>query len=187
MTRAGGEDDRALVARLVAHRDERAFGTLYERHTPALYRLALRLTAGDAASSEDIVHDAWMLAVPRLREFAWRSRLTTWLSGFVVNGARERARRAGRETELADHEPEDARPLEGACDRLDLERALAALPHGYREVLVLHDVEGYTHDEIASALGIAPGTSKSQLARARAAVRRALGPQLREKGGKDHV
>jgi RNA polymerase sigma-70 factor (ECF subfamily) len=157
--------------------DERAFARLYDRHTPALYGLALRLAGGDAHDAEEIVHEAWIRAAERLADFAGRSALRTWLCGFVVNCARELARsRDDRELPLdAAPEPgaEDGE-LMGTFDRLELERGLRALPPGYREVLVLHDVEGYTHEEIAELRGVTIGTSKSQLARARGALRRML-------------
>jgi RNA polymerase sigma-70 factor (ECF subfamily) len=172
----GDEDDRELVWRIINARDERAFGLLYDRHTTTLYRLALRLTGGDAAASQDVVHDAWVTAVPRMAEFEWHSGLSSWLSGYVINLARARLRSMQREAELEDAPGGDDRVLSGTFDRIDLERALASLPHGYREVLVLHDVEGYKHDEIAALLGVTSGTSKSQLSRARAAMRRALRP-----------
>lgn len=170
------EDERRLVARFVAHREERAFEILYDRHTPSLYRLALRLSAGNTAVAEDLVHDAWMRAVPRLRQFAWASSLRTWLSGFVVNLWREHWREQRDLLLLDDAVATDDDALRGTFDRIDLERALAALAPGYRVVLVLHDLEGYTHEDIASLLGVDPGTSKSQLSRARAAMRRALAP-----------
>jgi RNA polymerase sigma-70 factor (ECF subfamily) len=122
------------------------------------------------------VHDSWIRAVERLGEFRWASALRTWLSGFVINGVRDRTRRDAREVAGLDEPfPTDDVWLTRALDRVDLERAVAALPAGFRHVLILHDVEGYTHEEIAALLGIVPGTSKSQLARARDAVRRTLG------------
>ncbi|HSA57310.1 MAG TPA: RNA polymerase sigma factor [Gemmatimonadaceae bacterium] len=167
-------DERSLVSRLAEHGDSRAFGALYERHTTYLYRLALRLTGGDAELAGDLVHDAWVRAVSRLATFEWKASLRTWLAGFVVNVARER-RRATRESIALESElAADDGPLDGTFDRVDLERALAALAPRYREVLILHDVEGYTHDDIAGLLGIDAGTSRSQLSRARAAMRRAL-------------
>lgn len=171
-------DERPLVRRLVQHGDARAFAILYERHTDYLYRLARRLTAGDDELAADVVHDAWVRAVARLAGFEWKASLRTWLAGFVVNLAREQ-RRTGRDGSASlpiEHEiAADDGPLDGTFDRVDLERALAALAPRYREVLILHDVEGYTHDDIAELLGIDAGTSKSQLSRARAAMRRALG------------
>jgi RNA polymerase sigma-70 factor (ECF subfamily) len=169
-------DDRDLVRAVTSAQDELAFGTLYDRHTPALYRLALRLL-GNASDAEDVVHDAWMRAAGGFADFAWRSSLRTWLSGIVVNCARELWRLHGRSDVALHDSPEpgtDDAAIHGTFDRLELERALATLATGYREVLVLHDVEGYTHEEIAGLLSVTTGTSKSQLSRARQALRRAL-------------
>jgi RNA polymerase sigma-70 factor, ECF subfamily len=177
------DDDRRLVRRVI-RRDERAFSALYDRHTPYLYRLALRLTGGDEASASDIVHDAWVRAVERFPRFEWRAQLRTWLAGFVINVARERTRAEREDLSLDGAIADDEPALPGGIERVDLERALAALAPGFRQVLVLHDVEGFTHDEIARLLGVEPGTSKSQLSRARAAMRRLLtGETLRSSRG----
>jgi RNA polymerase sigma-70 factor (ECF subfamily) len=123
-----------------------------------------------------VVHDAWVKAVDRLNTFRWESALGSWLGGFVVNGVRDRTRSERKEsTGFDEHYSADDIELIKAADRVDLEKAIAGLPTGFRQVLILHDVEGYTHEEIGAMLDIVPGTSKSQLARARAAVRRALG------------
>ena len=172
------DDDRRLVDAVVQRGDERAFASLYDRHTPALYRLALRLTGGSAADAEDITHDAWVRAVEHLATFEWRAALRTWLSAFVIRCAHERDRavtRSALPVEILTPGTDDA-ALRGSYDRLDLERAIAGLADGFRQVFVLHDVQGYTHEEIADLLGIEPGTSKSQLFRARRALRRALEP-----------
>lgn len=174
LTSGPHDEDRALVERLATSGDASAFAKLYERHTTSVYRFALRLTAGDASAAEDVVHDAWILAVERLRTFEWRSSFRTWLSSFVVNLVRERTRKSDRETSLPDEYLIDDGPLTGTFDRVDVAKALASLAPGYRMVLVLHDVEGFRHDEIATMLGIDPGTSKSQLSRARTAMRHAL-------------
>ena len=166
------DDDRHLVGRVI-RRDERAFSALYDRHTPYLYRLALRLTGGDEVDAGDIVHDAWVRAVERLARFEWRAQLRTWLAGFVINVARERTRDA-EDVSLDGAVAEDEPALPGGIERVDLERALSTLAPGFRQVLVLHDIEGYKHEEIARLLGVEPGTSKSQLSRARAAMRRLL-------------
>lgn len=134
------------------------------------------MSGGDTAGAEDVVHDVWIKAVERLEDFRWESSLSTWLGGFVINAVRDRTRAERREVApVEEHHPADDLVLLQAANRLDLERAIAELPPGFRHVLILHDVEGYTHEEIATLLDIVPGTSKSQLARARSAVRRALG------------
>jgi len=170
------DEDRELVADFLATRSEAAFRRIYRQHAPAVYALLLRLTAGDAARAEDCLQDAWLRAIAGLERFAWRSSLRTWLRGIAINCWREGLREI-RRTPLhlvEDFGPESPVPAISALDVIALERAVADLPDGYRAVLVLHDVEGLTHEEIAGALGIVPGTSKSQLARARAAVRRSL-------------
>ena len=169
------DNDRALVARVIMAGEARAFGLLYDRHSPYLYKFALRLTGGDEARAQDALHDAWLSAVARFAHFQWRSELRTWLGGFVLHSVRRLSRHDGQHTSLDDRLPlTDGTFIDADVDPLDLERAIEALPAGYRQVLVLHDIEGYTHQEIAELLDIEAGTSKSQLARARAAVRRTL-------------
>lgn len=144
-----------------------------------LYRVARRALDGDPDAAEDAVQEAWVRAIERLHAFRGEGAFRTWLTGFVVLIAREEWRRrppVSEPDELGGSgDPSGGDPLRGAVARLDLERAIAALAPGFRQVLWMHDVEGFTHDEIATLLGIVPGTSKSQLARARAALRRALG------------
>ena len=166
--------DRKLVRDLVRRRDQQAFASLYERHSSHLYRLALRLTAGDDDIAQDLVHDAWVRAVQRLAAFQWRSQLRTWLAGFVVSLWREQQREVSRDAPFDEHVADSDAAWPDQGDRVDLERAIAQLPPGFREVLVLHDVEGFTHEDIGTLLGIRPGTSKSQLSRARSAMRRLL-------------
>jgi RNA polymerase sigma-70 factor, ECF subfamily len=165
-------DDLALVERFLRARSEDAFRALYRSHTPALYALALRLTAGDQSEAEDLVQECWVRAVRALPSFRAQSALRTWLSGLLVNVRRERMRSDWRTADAPDLEP-TAAPV-AADDALDLERAITALPDGARDVFVLHDVYGYTHREIADMLGIVEGTSKSQLTRARTLLRSAL-------------
>jgi RNA polymerase sigma-70 factor, ECF subfamily len=166
--------DRALLLRVI-RRDERAFSALYRRHSPYLYQLALRLTGGDEPAAQDLVHEAWVRAVPRFPAFESRSSLRTWLGGFVVNAWREATRESRRAVTLVETDLTDDDPWRELLNRVDVEHALSVLAPGYREVIVLHDLEGYTHQDIATLLGIDPGTSKSQLSRARSAMRRALG------------
>jgi len=173
--------DRELAERVVREGDETAFRTLYRRHTPAVHQLVLRLLGGEVAEAEDVVQETWMRAARGLDSFRWESAFRSWLNGIALNRIREVARRRSRspwEVE-ADWESLDA----GAAgvgrgrdpgQRIDLERALALLPPGFRTVLVLHDLEGFTHQEIGRRLGITDGTSKSQLHGARKAMRRIL-------------
>ena len=169
------EEDRLLVARFVESRDEAAFRALYRRHAGFLYRFLLRLSGGDTSAAEEGVQETWIRAAQGLAGFAWRSSLKTWLAGIAIRWWRETRRAAGRETELpAEASLAVAPAVRREIDRVDLERALAALAPGYRRVLLLHDVEGYTHEEVAELTGIDVGTSKSQLSRARSALRARL-------------
>lgn len=168
-------DDATLFQAAVRSGNAAAWRQLYQRCTPSLYRLALYLT-GAPQDAEDAVHETWLRGVRAGEKFEGRSRLTTWLTGILLNCIREqRRRRKVEELSLDDEAPlaDPAAPLH--AERVDLERALAGLPNGYRTVLLLHDLEGYTHDDIAGMLGIDAGTSKSQLSRARRAMVRALG------------
>ena len=153
--------------------DGDAIRELYRRHSPRVYAIVRRL-AGDDALAEDWAQEAWMRAIRALPSFRGEARFSTWLHRIAVNsalhGRRWRDRRVSREAPLeAGHEPS------GRSDhvllRLSLQRALDELPEGMRQVIVLHDVEGYTHEEIGELLGIAAGTSKSQLFKARARLR----------------
>lgn len=167
--------DQALVHRILSGDDEQAFRLLYRRHTPRLLRIARAVTSGRDIGPDDLVQDTWIRAAARLSTFEWRSTLITWLTGILVNRMREGHRREmlaefGELNEAIGPWPEPPDPI----DRIELENAIQALPPGGRTVLVLHDVEGYTHEEIAQLLDITSGTSKSQLCRARRAVVRHL-------------
>jgi len=170
------DDDRTLVEAFRRRGDERAFHALFVRHGPALYALSLRLMGGPGREAEDVVQETWVRAIAGLEGFAWRSALRTWLFGIAIHCAHETLRRRTPgfpcEDETALRAPASAHP-----ERLDLERAIARLPDGYRAILVLHDIVGLTHAEIGDRLGIANGTSKSQLARARRALRQFWGAE----------
>jgi len=152
---------------------------VYRDVAPRLYGFALRLSAGDRARADDLCQEAWLRALARPHAFAGRS-LTRWLCGILVNCWREQCRDLAFEAEDApavQHHAGDA--ADSLWSELPLvSRAVAALPDGCRAVLVLHDIEGYTHDEIARMLSIASGTSKSQLSRARRRVAAALAPVI---------
>ena len=169
------DEDRSLVARFVATRDEAAFRSLYRRHASFLYRFLLQLSGGDAAAAEEGVQETWVRAARGLPSFGWRSSLKTWLAGIAIRWWRETRRAASREAEFPEEESLPAAPaIRREIERVDLERALAALPAGYRRAILLHDVEGYTHVEVAEMTGVDVGTSKSQLSRARSALRARL-------------
>jgi RNA polymerase sigma factor (sigma-70 family) len=147
--------------------------------------LVLRLVGGSEADAEDVVQDCWLRAAQNLSEFRWVARFSTWLTGIGINLCRERVRRSARRRELLLQNtvpPTYTAPANE--DRVDLERAIELLPDGYRQVLILHDVEGFTHGEIGDRLGIAEGTSKSQLFFARKAMRRMLAPGPEKTNGR---
>ncbi len=168
-------EDRELCDAIVRSGDERAFRELYRRHSPAIYQLVLRVVGGVTTDAEDVVQEAWIRAVRQLANFRWESSLRTWLSAIALNLSREVLRKRARAAteELPENIPVAAATVRDG-DRVDLERAIARLPEGYRTVLVLHDLEGYTHEEISRHLQIAVGTSKSQLFDARRAIRAML-------------
>ena len=183
---AEADEDRRLVGDFLRRRDERSFREIYRRHTGAMYLLARRLLGPSQERAEEVVQEAWVLAVRGLAGFRWDATLRTWLCGIVVNRCREAqrgGRRQGEDTSvnlsLLPMEDDAARD---AVPRIDLERAIARLPSGSREVLVLHDIEGRTHEEIAALLGITDGASKSRLHKARRAMREFLCS-----GGRTHV
>ena len=176
---AMSSQDEELLDAFRREGSERAFLPLYDRHAPAMYALAYRLMGGRDHDAADVLQDAWLRVIPRLPRFRGDSSLRTWLCGFIVNCCRERFRgplfESTEEMELV-----AAYGRHGGSDPVDLERALAGLAPGYRAIVILHDVEGYTHREIAAALEIDEGTSKSQLSRGRQALRRRLDPRARK-------
>lgn len=175
-SRSDTRSDRELAEAIVHRGDEAAFRLLYRRHTPRLYQFLLRVVGGGEHDAEDAVQETWLRACRALGRFRWDCAFSSWLTGIGLNVARSwlRQRASSREAVLDElpEPPARAAPPDG---RVDLERAIAALPDSYRAVLVLHDVEGFKHGEIADRLGIAEGTSKSQLFAARRLMRARLG------------
>ncbi len=167
--------ESTLVSR-AASGDEMAFERLYRRHVPRIHALVRRMA--DPGSADDLTQDVFVRAWDRLASFRGESAFGTWLHRLAVNVVLSSRRQLRREREwlLPDDEllaTVGARlAVPGAT--MDLEAAIARLPEGARQVFVLHDVEGWTHDEIAAQLGLVAGTSKSQLSRARTALRRML-------------
>lgn len=167
--------------------DGEAVRELYRRYAPRVYAVVRRL-AGDDQLAEDWAQEAWIRAIRALPGFRGDARFSTWLHRIAVNsalhGRRWRERRASREVELPPAIPTRGR-VEQTPLRLSLESAMQSLPDGMRQVLVLHDVEGYTHEEIASFLGVTPGTSKSQLFKARARMRTILSAPAEPSNGEE--
>jgi RNA polymerase sigma-70 factor, ECF subfamily len=158
--------------------DQRAFREIYRQHAGRVYALCLRLT-GDAAAAEERAQDVFVRVWQSLGSFRGESAFGSWLHRLTVNVVLMERRTTGRrESRVAP--AADPAVLEGAGREsavglnIDLERAIAELPEGAREVFVLHDIEGYPHAEIARLTGIAEGTSKAQLFRARRLLREKL-------------
>lgn len=175
-------DDAALIDAIVAHRSERAARALVDRHSPRLLPVVRRLLAADAMSAEDVLQQAWINAIGALREFRGESAFSTWITRIAIRAALDSLR---RRPDLRDSLPDADLAEYGAPNvdldsRLDLERLIAQLPSGCRGVLVLHDIEGFTHEEIADQFGIAVGTSKAHLFRARRLLRTWLTPTVKE-------
>lgn len=171
---AAPADPEAELVRRAAAGDSRAFEALYRSHVNRIYGLCCRMLNGDTARAQQATQDAFVRAWERLGSFRGEAQFSTWMHRLAVNlvlGEYRLLRRwvtfeevAGAdasEDEVGDH------PQQRVGLKMDLERALAKLPPGARSVLLLHDVEGYQHDEIAALTGIAVGTSKAQLHRAR--------------------
>lgn len=157
--------------------DASALALLYERYAAALFRTALRL-AGSAAEAEDVVHDVFVGLPEALRRYDDRGRFEAWLTRVTVRVALMRIRHGRRRREaplkLA-ASAEAAGRADAGTEHVELRRALAALPDGLRAVVVLKQIEGYSHEEIGALLGISAGASRVRLARALAALRRLLG------------
>jgi RNA polymerase sigma-70 factor (ECF subfamily) len=175
------ETDLALVARC-REGDLGAFEELYRAHAGRLYSLAFRML-GNAADAEDQLQEIFLSAHRKLESFRGDAALGTWLYRLAMNQILDYVRsRAARSSQLTDGLDDTSllmdatghRLADRAIDRIDLERALGELPEGCRAAFVLHDVEGLEHKEIAQVLGIAEGTSKSQVHKARLRLRKLL-------------
>jgi RNA polymerase sigma-70 factor (ECF subfamily) len=167
-------DTEAAIA-AAARGDLAAFETIYREFAPRIYGLCLRLT-GQREAAEDCTQESFVAAWRSLGRFEKRSLFSTWLQRIAIRTvlARRRGLRASREVgEPAEGLPDHPDP--GTVPPIDLERAIAALPAGARDVLVLVGIYGYSHGEAASALGVAEGTCKAQLHRARGLLSAALG------------
>lgn len=163
--------DETLANAVRHERSEAAFALLYDRHTPRAFRTAWRIVGGNPHEAEDVVQEAWLRAVSTLDRWSGQSDFGAWLRGIAAHVAIDAVRKQGR----LDLDPEaDGVVDESPMEWIDMESAILSLAPGYRAVLVLHDIEGFTHDEIAERLGITSGTSKGQLFKARRAVRARL-------------
>ena len=164
--------------RAAASGDRVAFQRLYRRHVDRVYGALLRLAGYDHARAEDLTQDAFVRAWQKLAEFRHESAFGTWLYRLAVNVALMDIRsRGANPVGFVDEEslPEHGDTPFCAAEREELERAVGKLPPRARAVLVLHDIEGWKHEDISQELDMAVGTSKAQLHRARALLRKLLG------------
>lgn len=172
-----------LIARVLSG-DRVAARELYDAHAPRVYRLAHRMT-GDGDTAREVTQDVFVRAFRQLSRFRAESALSTWLHRITVtvvaDAMRKQKTRRDREFELDDvHEigtnPETHDPIL----RRKLHQAISELPEHFRLTVIMHDLEGYTHTEIAQVLGVAEGTCKSRLSHARARLRAALSDLMKE-------
>ncbi|MBB3277795.1 RNA polymerase sigma-70 factor (ECF subfamily) [Pseudoxanthomonas sp. OG2] len=177
---AAAETDNGLVRAAVGG-DMRAFEAIYRRHASRIHGVIQRLVGGQGVRADDLTQEAFVRAWQALPKFRFESAFSTWLHRLAVNTALMELR--SRRSQPLFDEDEDRLDDLGMADSaghqtalsLDLERAVATLPPRARAVLVLYDVEGWKHEEIASELGMAVGSSKAQLHRARQLLRERLG------------
>jgi RNA polymerase sigma-70 factor, ECF subfamily len=174
---SGPTDDVALAAQ----GDRRAFERIYRQHVDRVFSVCVRMV-GDRGKAEELTQDVFVRAWEKLTTFRGDSAFSTWLHRLAVNVVlneqeAEKRRRTRHDDGIEDMDAiasGDVHPLPIPGLSLDLEAAIAALPNGARRVFVLHDVEGYTHEEIGTMLGVTAGGCKAQLHRARMLLRRML-------------
>lgn len=170
------------LAQASSQGDMAAFETLYERHHRRVYSLCLRMVA-NPTEAEDLAQEVFIQLFRKLGSFRGESAFTTWLHRLTVNHVLMHFRKKGVKLEKTTEEGEIGEIqdlIQGVgerprfVDRIALDKAIAELPPGYRTVFVLHDVEGFEHEEIGNLLGVSTGTSKSQLHKARMRLRELL-------------
>jgi len=182
------------LIRLAQQGDAAAFEGLYQLHNRRVYSLCLRMV-GNTAEAEDLTQEAFLQLFRKIATFRGESAFSTWLHRLAVNVVLMKLRKkSGKETSLeqvTDPDEESGTPrrdfgtldvrLSGSLDRVNLQRAVEQLPPGYKAVFVLHDVQGFEHNEIAEIMGCSIGNSKSQLHKARMRLRDLLHETVREK------
>ena len=185
--------NEAEAIRLAQQGDAGAFEHIYRLHSRRVYAVCLRMV-GNTAEAEDLTQDAFMQLYRKIGTFRGESAFSTWLHRLAVNVVlmklRKKTLAATSLEESSDPEDESSGPrreigapdllLTGSIDRVHLERAIEQLPPGYRQVFVLHDVQGFEHNEIAGLMGCSIGNSKSQLHKARMRLRELLHETLRD-------
>jgi RNA polymerase sigma-70 factor (ECF subfamily) len=193
-TQADGLSEAEAIER-AKQGDAQAFEILYSLHKRRVYSLCLRMTANTAAA-EDLTQEAFLQLFRKIATFRGESAFSTWLHRMAVNVVLMQLRKKGLPVVSLEEtmESEEDAPrkelgaldpkLAGSIDRLQLKRAVETLPPGYRTIFLLHDVEGYEHNEIATMVGCSIGNSKSQLHKARMKLRDLLKTSRAEKAAK---
>jgi RNA polymerase sigma-70 factor, ECF subfamily len=189
---ASGKNAEDIVLTRAQQGDHQAFAQLYSLHKRRIYSLCLRMV-GNTAEAEDLTQEAFLQLHRKIATFRGDSAFSTWLHRLAINVVLMQLRKKGLSLisldEAMEPTPDDGPSrsfgapdlmLAGAIDRLALERAVAELPAGYRLIFILHDVEGFEHNEIAAMLDCSIGNSKSQLHKARLKLREALRAQTRQ-------
>lgn len=191
----GGGPSEAEAIERAKLGDAEAFEVLYSLHKRRVYSLCLRMTS-NTAEAEDLTQEAFLQLFRKIGTFRGESAFSTWLHRMAVNVVLMQLRKKSLPVVPLDDTPdtEEEAPrkelggpdplLSGSLDRLQLNRVIAALPPGYRTIFVLHDVEGYEHNEIAAMVGCSIGNSKSQLHKARMKLRELLKSSRAEKAAK---
>ncbi|MGA8432411.1 MAG: sigma-70 family RNA polymerase sigma factor [Candidatus Sulfotelmatobacter sp.] len=193
--RQGAELNEAEAIDKAKQGNAEAFQALYDRHKRRVYSLCLRMTA-NTAEAEDLTQEAFLQLYRKIATFRGESAFSTWLHRLSVNvvlmhlrkkslpvvSLEETTQPGEEDTPKKDFGAEDI-SLAGSIDRLQLQRAVESLPPGYRTIFVLHDVQGYEHNEIAKIVGCSIGNSKSQLHKARMKLRDLLKMNRAEKAG----
>ena len=193
--RQGADPNEAELIERAKQGDAQAFQALYDKHKRRVYSLCLRMTA-NTAEAEDLTQEAFLQLYRKIATFRGESAFSTWLHRLSVNVvlmqlrkknlpvvSLEESTQGEEDTPKKDFGAEDL-ALAGSIDRLQLQKAVDDLPPGYRTIFVLHDVEGYEHNEIATIVGCSLGNSKSQLHKARMKLRDLLKMQRAEKADK---
>ena len=195
----GAEASEAEAIERAKQGDAEAFRVLYDRHKRRVYSLCLRMTA-NTAEAEDLAQEAFLQLYRKIGTFRGESAFSTWLHRLAVNvvlmhlrkktlpvtSLEETTQSTDEDSPKKDFGAEDL-SLAGSIDRLQLQRAVEDLPPGYRTIFVLHDVEGYEHNEIANLVGCSVGNSKSQLHKARLKLRDLLKMSRAEKAVKSRA
>ena len=176
---SGDEASRAIIGR-AQNGDVDAFELIYNEHSGRVYALCFRLMGGEQTAATELMQDVFVRAWKHLGKFRGESAFSSWLHRLAVNAMLEKARgdkrREARVLPMEDTSQIGAfAPGDSPELKIDLERAIAKLPPGARTAFVLHDIEGFQHQEIAEQLGVAVGTVKAQLHRAHKLLIQALG------------